>query len=117
VRKPFREADIFDKLSQHLGVRFVYGQAASSGPGPSLDKPEDAVAALEERLTPEVRAELPEGWTKEVLQAALQADGSLLLELTQRIPGGHAPVSDALTSLVRNYRFDAIVKLFEELGE
>jgi PAS domain S-box-containing protein len=114
VRKPFREADIFDKLTQHLGVRFVYEE---SGPAPSLDKPEEAVALLEERLTLETLEGLPEGWVDEVLQAALQADGGLVLELTQRIQTQYEPIANALTSLVRSYRFDAIVTLFEELGE
>jgi hypothetical protein len=52
----------------------------------------------------------------EVSQAALQADGGLVLDLIGQIKAQHAPVAEALASLVRSYRFDAIVKLVEELG-
>ena len=116
VRKPFREAEIFDKLAQHLGVRFSYEQVETCTAASSLAKPEDAVAALRDRLTPEALAALPPGWIAEISQAALQADGGLVLELTQQIRAQHTSVADALASLVRSYRFDAIVKLVEGLG-
>jgi hypothetical protein len=115
VRKPFREAEILGKLAQHLGVRFVYEQAKPSVPGTSLEKPEDAIAALKEHLTPEALATLPAGWMAEVARAAQQADGALVLELIQRIRAPHTSTADALASLVRSYRFDAIVELAKEL--
>jgi PAS domain S-box-containing protein len=117
VRKPFREAEIFEKLTKYLGVRFVYEEAAPSAQGASPAKPEGAVAALKECLTGEALARLPAGWVAELSQAALQADGGLVLDLVERIRARHAPVAEALASLVRSYRFDAIVKLVEELGE
>jgi PAS domain S-box-containing protein len=115
VRKPFREAEIFDKLAQHLGVRFVYEQVEASAPTASLERPEDAVAALRECLTPQALAALPAGWMAQISQAALQADSGLVQELIRELDVQQAPVADALMSLVRNYRFDAIVKLVEEL--
>jgi CheY-like chemotaxis protein len=30
VRKPFRESVIFEKMAQHLGVRYIYAESASS---------------------------------------------------------------------------------------
>jgi CheY-like chemotaxis protein len=117
VRKPFREVEILDKLTKHLGVRFIYEEVASSAQGPSSAKPEDVVAALKERLTREALVGLPAGWVSELSQAALQADGGLVLDLVDRVRSRHAPVAEALASLVHSYRFDAIVKLTEELGE
>jgi CheY-like chemotaxis protein len=115
VRKPFREAEIFAKLAQYLGVRFVYEQVETST-ALSLDKPENAITTLEAQLTPKTLAGLPAGWIVEIAQAALQADGGLVLELAQQIPARHAPVADALASLVRNYRFDVIVEIARKLG-
>lgn len=42
LRKPFREADIFVVLEQHLGVEFVYEQQPElpAAPPPALDQPE-----------------------------------------------------------------------------
>jgi two-component system sensor histidine kinase/response regulator len=116
VRKPFREAEIFEKLTKHLGVRFVYEQTAPSAQGPSPDKPEGAVATLKGCLTPEALAALPAGWMAELSQAALRADGDQVLGLVEQIRSQHASLADALVSLVRQYRFDAIVTLVQDLG-
>ena len=106
-----------DKLTKHLGVRFVYEEVDPSAQGPSPAKPEDAVAALKECLTRQALTGLPAGWVTELSQAALQADGGLVLDLVEQIRARHASIAEALASLVRSYRFDAIVKLVEELGE
>jgi PAS domain S-box-containing protein len=108
VRKPFREAEIFDKLTEHLGVRFVTEEA------PPVVHTEEGVPSPEERLTPEALAALPADWVSELNQAAAQADGDLVLTLVEQIRSQHPSEADALASLVRNYRFDIIVTLTQE---
>jgi PAS domain S-box-containing protein len=107
VRKPFREAEIFDKLAKHLGVRFVYEVYE--------DQPADIAPTPQERLTPGALAVLPADWLAELNQAAVQADGDLVLDLVEQIRGQHPSVADALAGLVRNYRFDIIVTLTQEI--
>jgi signal transduction histidine kinase/FixJ family two-component response regulator len=102
LRKPFREEEIYDKLVKHLGVRFVYEETGESGKEESMS---------EDALTPAALAVLPADWVTELYQAAAQADGDLVLDLVERIRIQHAPVADALVSLVRSYRFDIIVTL------
>jgi hypothetical protein len=111
VRKPFREAEIFDKLAKHLGVCFVYEDAEPTAQAP---RPPNGDASPQERLTPADLADLPPDWVAEVYQAAIQADGDLVLELVEQIREQHPSVADALTSLTYNYRLDIIVTLTQQ---
>jgi len=113
VRKPFREAEIFDKLTKHLGVCFVYEEAEPSAKAPWSA---DTAASPQERLTPATLAVLPADWVAELYQAAVQADGDLVLDLVEQIRAQHPSVADVLTSLVRNYRLDIIVAVAQEIG-
>jgi CheY-like chemotaxis protein len=108
VRKPFREAEIFDRLARHLGVRFVYEDDEEQKTEPKMTK---------DVLTPEALATLPADWLDDLCQAAMQADGHLILDLVEQIRTQHTLVADALTSLLGDYRFDIIVSLTQEIGE
>jgi PAS domain S-box-containing protein len=107
VRKPFREAEIFDKLAKHLGVRFVYEDQAQ----PSAARPAEA-----EELTPDDLAALPAARVTELHQAAAQADADLVLDLIEQVRAGHESLADALMGLVQNYRFDTIMALTQSAG-
>jgi signal transduction histidine kinase/FixJ family two-component response regulator len=104
VRKPFREEEIFDMLVKHLGVRFVYDEAGAA----------TAVAQIEGAeapLTPEALAALPAEWTAKLNQAATQLDADVILEMLDQIREQNPSLTDALTRLVHDYRFDILMKL------
>ncbi|MEJ2210227.1 MAG: histidine kinase N-terminal 7TM domain-containing protein [Anaerolineae bacterium] len=106
VRKPFREAEIFDKLEAHLGVRFLYEDLdRAPGPPPTDSQKIVALRALLQQ---------PPGWLARVREAATQADGDRLLALADEIREQHADLADTLTSLVLNFRFDLILALGEQ---
>jgi CheY-like chemotaxis protein len=107
VRKPFREAEIFDRLTKHLGVRFVYEDQAQ----PPAARPAEA-----EDLTPADLAALPAARVAELHQAAAQADADLVLDLIEQARPGHESLADALMGLVQNYRFDTIMALTQSAG-
>jgi CheY-like chemotaxis protein len=104
VRKPFREEEIVDMLVKHLGVRFVYDEAGAA----------TAVAQIEGAeapLTPEALAALPAEWTAKLNQAATQLDADVILEMLDQIREQNPSLTDALTRLVHDYRFDILMKL------
>jgi DNA polymerase III gamma/tau subunit len=78
---------------------------------------EEGASRPEERLTPEALTALPADRVSELNQAAAQADGELALNLVEQIRSQHPSVADALANLIRNYRFDIIVTLTQEIGE
>jgi PAS domain S-box-containing protein len=100
VYKPFREAEIFDKLEKHLGVQFIYQ--------PSVE----LVAADKDRgkgVTPAELAVLPAAWLREFLQVLRRGWSSQLIDLIHGISPEHADLAGTLAELVHVYRFDHLI--------
>ena len=108
VHKPFREEVIFEKMAQHLGVRYIYERLAPpiSSEYPSAGQTELAVDDL---------TEMPELWVSQLYEAAELIDDDVLLDLIEQIPPEKATLSSALADLVRNFRYDKIIELTEKL--
>jgi CheY-like chemotaxis protein/anti-sigma regulatory factor (Ser/Thr protein kinase) len=117
VRKPFREAEIFDALARHLGVRFVYADADAEAQSSAADQTARDATLLAEWLGPETSSALPANWTYRLREAAIQADGDMILDLAEQIRGQHAPAADALGTLVRSFRFDIVMDVAQEKGD
>jgi PAS domain S-box-containing protein len=105
VRKPFHESDLFDKLAQHLGARYIYQDE---------DRPADEEDDQgQEVLTREALALLPANWIAELHDAAIRARGDLILDLVTQIEQDHSSLAKSLTKLVDEFRFDRIINLIE----
>jgi PAS domain S-box-containing protein len=101
VLKPIVEALLFEKLGEHLGVRYIYQeQAVSAAKSTNLL----FAAALEV---------MPSGWITQFQRAARIADEDLLLELLDQIPVNHAQLADALRELVSELQLDQLIQLSE----
>ncbi len=114
VRKPFREEEIFDMLTRHLGVRFIYEEMGTG------DRDRES-AWDSEALSREMSAlELDPAWVDALRQAAVQLDGDVVLGLLDSLRQQstlreqNAPLADALASLVHDFRFDAILDFIRE---
>jgi CheY-like chemotaxis protein len=106
VRKPFREAEIFNILVQHLGVRFVYKE-----PG---EKQADRGREGAKRLDTEVLVALPAEWVARLYEASIQADAEEVSELVDQISEPHKAFAEALRDLANDFRFDLLVELTRE---
>ena len=106
VRKPFREQVIFDKLTEHLGVQFLYGQAVESS---------EAEAAPV--LQPRALQAMPALWLQDLHQAAIAIDSDRLLQLVTEIPPEQEALAQALANLIERFEFDAILDLLGDLAE
>ncbi len=104
MRKPFREIEIFDMLTKHLGARFIYDEQAVS-PAPPAGK---------QALAPETLAALPAAWRADIRNAAIQADADVVLAQIAQIRAAHPDVADILQTWVGNFRFDLIVAALED---
>ncbi len=103
VRKPIHENDIFDKVAQHLGVRYIYqepDQPAAGLPGPGA-------------LTAADLAALPFNWIANVRRAATQGEGEAILSLAAQLGPEHANLVKGLKELVQRFQFSQIVALAE----
>jgi signal transduction histidine kinase/FixJ family two-component response regulator len=102
VRKPFQEAEIFEKIAQYLGVRYRHEDRAAADP------PARVTAAL----TPALLAGMPPEWRSQLHQAATEVDAEQIMALIQQIPPAQTELVDGLTGLIKTYRFDQILAGF-----
>jgi CheY-like chemotaxis protein/two-component sensor histidine kinase len=103
VRKPFREAVIFDKMAQYLGVSYIYEE---------LSSPLQAVktsASLQESLST-----MPAEWVSKLYQAADFIDNEQIFQLLEQIPSTHTFLRETLTDWVNSFRCDQIIQLIED---
>ncbi|MGB3557789.1 MAG: response regulator, partial [Geitlerinemataceae cyanobacterium] len=106
VRKPFREAELLDKISQYLGVEYLYAE----------DVPDQASTAGEEPKTLEASAlqVMPAEWIERVHFAASQCSDLLIFESIAQIPPENTALIQGLTELVENFQFDRVMELTQQ---
>ena len=99
VRKPFKPQEIYDALTKHLGVEFMY---------------EDDVLeteAISETAITEALTQLPTEWTTQFHEAANRADAEEMLTLLSQIEADHAQVAQELSDMVNNFRLEELIAL------
>ncbi len=107
VRKPFREAEIFEMLTRHLGLRFIYAEAGADNQVSYLDQEFDIQAW--QALPGELLARLEEAVTRINVDAVNR--------LIDQIHLHDAAVSKALTALTNDFKFGVILTLIQAAKE
>ncbi len=111
IRKPFQDLVILEKMAQHLGVQYTYDQSLKEEPQHG------------ERLLPNSTKvmditsweKLPYSWIVSLHQAAIEADGDLILELVKQIADLDIGLSTALANLVQEFEFEKIIQITEKI--
>jgi len=99
VRKPYQPAEIFDCMAQHLGVRYVYEQAAAA---------ETAAA-----LSPEALDRLPEALRRELAEGLLVGNVERLEQIMLRIEQQDGEIASMLAPHLRNFTYLPILNALE----
>jgi len=107
LRKPFKEANVFEIMHKHLGVRFVYEESEKS-------KVKSRKSESEDVLTPEVLAALPAEWLADLKQGAEEVDVELLSSTLEQIRERNVVLADTLARLVEDFAYDEILALVQE---
>ena len=108
LRKPFREALLLKKISQHLGVRYHYANASISSTQPSKTPSDSNIHSVRVNLML-----MPIEWRKQLQQAAIEANENLILQLIKQVPQEYIDLIDLLKQLVDEFYFDKIIDLTE----
>jgi len=101
LRKPFKEQIIFDALNKHLGVQFVYEDLEVS-----VDR------SPETNSTSPNLAIMGEEWRSQLSEAG---DSNRVMRLIQAIPDTESAVIKILEKFARQFEFDEIVELLNEV--
>ncbi|MEA5477391.1 cache domain-containing protein [Pseudanabaena galeata UHCC 0370] len=105
VRKPFREALIFDKLAEYLGVTYLYEDESNRQ---ITDRDTDDLETLAANLKIYL-SQMPDSWIRQLHQAATLADNDLISELLKSIPESNTVLIHSLISLVDNFCYNQIM--------
>ncbi|MDM8550663.1 two-component regulator propeller domain-containing protein [Desulfobacterales bacterium HSG2] len=111
VCKPFTESQIFDVIHRHLGVRYVYEEAADSLASEASGK--DRLKAL----TPEALGALPRELLTELERASVMGDTDIVERLTEDIRSYNAALADALAIVIADFEYEKILKLIGKTAQ
>jgi PAS domain S-box-containing protein len=103
VIKPFKDETIWEKISLHLGVEFIYQKSAEvyqKGLENAMVNNQVTCADLSADLN-----SMPSEWLTQLQQASRQLKGKKVLQLIKAIPPEKAALAAKLQTLAENYRF------------
>ncbi len=113
VRKPFREAEIFETLAQQLGVRFVYEDAA----------PQDCAGAPAAESEPsllqtlgEASAHLPAHWAEDFHLATTRLDAEQMHAHIEQLRGLAPQAAGSLERWLQDFEYKKILHCLSELA-
>lgn len=110
VAKPFTERVIFEKLQQHLGVRFVETLESEINEHKTAPKPDLPLKKQDLSL-------LPQDLIIRLNQAAIAVDAEQIQELISHIPLSQQHITRKISKMLDKYDFDGIIELTEMKGD
>jgi PAS domain S-box-containing protein len=107
VRKPFREDEILEMLSKHLGIKFLYeeGELVEEFPPTAFSPGAD--------LSPEDLAAIPQNALTALESAAVEADLTKINLLIDHIAVQEPDVADKLREMANNFEYQKMTSLIE----
>jgi two-component system, sensor histidine kinase and response regulator len=105
VSKPFREAVIFQKIAEHLGVEYIYRESGRVTPvaTPMVPSSDDRVQSQLALMSPD--------WVSRLQAAALSARETRIQAAIDQIPPEYTQLTQALVQMLESLCFDKIVDL------
>ena len=104
MRKPFRQADIFDMMHNHLGVRYVYEE----------EEPIQTTAEQAEPLNSKGLATLPTDFLARLERAAHEGNMLLVDDLISESHDYEPSLATQLAALAEEFEYAKILTLVQE---
>jgi signal transduction histidine kinase/CheY-like chemotaxis protein len=102
MRKPFREADIFEMMHKHIGVLYVYDNSNSHQTS--------AAKGEEQLLASAAIAALPAELVADLKHAILSVDLVLIANQVEKIRSHNGGLADAIAESIDNFEYDKILQ-------
>lgn len=106
MRKPFREADIFDAMHKHIGVRYIYEDPGQTNLS--------AIKEGDRAMTAADFVKLPESLVADLKLAILNADMDVIDSSIEQIRLKDAVTAGAIATCIENFEYDKILKLISQ---
>ncbi|MBP0021849.1 MAG: response regulator [Cyanobacteria bacterium SBLK] len=109
IRKPFRIEELCDRMSKHLGAKFIYAEDEIE----TEPEPERNTILDEEKisLNPQSFSHLPPLWRQQFYEAASRADDEEMIALIQHLDPAYQNLAIPLSELVENFQLDRLLEL------
>ncbi|GAB4303378.1 MAG: hypothetical protein Fur0025_44650 [Oscillatoriaceae cyanobacterium] len=107
VRKPFRQGVLLEKISQHLGVVYLYEEEQTTLKPAAANNSDNL---LDDELKAYL-AQMPPDWLERVHAAARDGSDDEILEVLDEIPDVHHKLEKTLADLANNFQFQKIMEL------
>jgi DNA-binding response OmpR family regulator len=111
MRKPVQASLIFNKMAEHLGVRYRYRVSSlhdQDNQTRSGKTSSDLLQLDELKIT---LSEMPIDWVEAFRQAATRLNARQINDLIAQIPPTHPQLANGLTYLVNNFCFEEMIEL------
>ncbi len=108
ICKPFEQPELFEKISQHLGVQYLYEAIADAQQVSGEGSVQLSKSSLQKGL-----AQMPEDWKKQLRRSALEGNDALIPDLLEEISSEQSGLKTAIAQLASNFDFDQILLLLE----
>jgi signal transduction histidine kinase/DNA-binding response OmpR family regulator len=102
IRKPYKVSEIFDCLSKHLGIQYLYETT------PESDQEDFA-------LTPEMLNSLPEDLLKDLKQALESLEPQRIEAVIKQIATQDRALKNRLSNLAANFNYPAILEVLVKM--
>ncbi len=106
VRKPFNEKIIFDKISQYLGVSYIFED---------FDDQTSVRVETSEQFTGESLLVMPKEWLEQLHVAASKLNANDITLLLKQVPKEHILLITKIEEYMNNFDFDQIIALVQEV--
>ena len=100
LRKPFREAEIFDAMQKHLGVRYIYEDLQST----TTENVNNA-----DVLTKTAIEALPADLVTQLQEAIFASDLDLIDTVTEQIKRENTPLGEVIKNCLHNFEYEKIL--------
>ncbi|MGB3560096.1 MAG: ATP-binding protein, partial [Geitlerinemataceae cyanobacterium] len=104
MRKPFKEADIWEAMHKHIGVRYIYDDTGDDNTSSSSSRD------LQKALDPENLATLPIELLQQLEGAANFADFAQIDKSIAEIRSHNATIAEAISMLADDFAYDKIAE-------
>jgi two-component system sensor histidine kinase/response regulator len=107
LRKPFREEVLWEKISHHLGVRYLYGEISDSLSQAHLH------LFPSSQLIQELQ-QAPQNWVNQLQEKALECSDDGILFLLESLKPEQQGLAIALQEWAEQFQFDLILELIQK---
>lgn len=104
VRKPFQEAELLEKIAEHLGVQYFDAEPDEAVEFTTASDLFDVIAALQA---------LPTTLLTQLHQATIQLDSQQLSRAIAQLAPTHSSLATLLTEKLENFDFEQILQLLQ----